>query len=130
MFVDYLNERQQAALLHYAHEVMLADGILEAEERAYMEALRGQVRPSVQSEHIAVESLGELFDRRASRIALFLEPSGIGYANERFDPHQSGVLQRVAHALSLSNDDVEAVISWVKRQLLLVKEAHVLMKED
>ena len=130
MFVEYLNERQQAALLHYAHEVMLADGILEAEERAYMDVLRRQVRPGVESEPVTVDQLGELFDRRATRIALFLELAGMGYANESFDPHQSAVLQEVANALSLPDEDVEAVTSWVQRQLHLVKQAQMLMVEN
>ena len=129
MFVDYLTESQQRVLLHYAHEVMLADGIMEADEKAHMEVLRKQVRAGIEAEHVPIDDLSKLFDRRASRIALFLELTGIGYANEKFDPHQSAVLRNVAYALSLTDDDVQAVNSWVKRQFLLVKDAHSLMVE-
>ena len=127
MFVEYLNERQQAALLHYAHEVMVADGIVETEERVHMEVLRSQMRAGVTAEPVPVNGLAKLFDRRLSRIAMFLELTGMGYANETFDPHQSDMLKQVAYALSLSDGDVDAVNSWVKRQLLLVKEAQALM---
>ena len=130
MFVDYLNKRQQGVLLHYAREVMLADGIVADEERRYMEVLRRQVRPDVTAEDISLESLAELFDRRKSRVSMFLELTGMGYANEEFDPFQSALLQSVASALSLSNNDVMAINSWVRRQLRLVKQAHLLMLDS
>ena len=40
MFVQYLNERQQSALLHYAHEVMRADSAVDASELVQLEVLR------------------------------------------------------------------------------------------
>lgn len=130
MFVEYLNDRQQAALLHLAHETMLADGILDAHERAYMNVLRNQMRPGIEAQPTPTSELGELFDRRPSRVALFLELTGMGYANERFDPHQSVLLKEIAGALSLSEDDVELVYSWVERQLNLYKDAQNMMMED
>lgn len=129
MFVDYLTESRQPVLLHYAHDVMLADGIMEADEKARMEVLRKQVRAGIEVKYVRIDDLPKLFDRRASRIALFLELTGIGYANEKFDTYQSAVLRNVAYALSLTADDVQAFNSWIKRQFLLVKDAHRLMVE-
>lgn len=130
MFVEYLNERQQAALLHYAHEVMVADGIMEAEERVHMDVLRSQMATGVTANPVPVDDLAKLFDRRIARIiTMFLELTGMGYANATFDPHQSDLLKEVARAFSLSDDDVDAVNSWVKCQVHLVK-AQALMAED
>ena len=70
MFVQYLNERQQSALLHYAHEVMRADSAVDASELVQLEVLRDQAQPGVQAEDVAIEKLPELFDDRMSRIAL------------------------------------------------------------
>ena len=130
MFVDHLNKRQQGVLLHYAREVMLADGVVADEEQQYMDVLRRQVCPDVTAEDMSMESLAKLFDRRKSRVSMFLELTGMGYANEDFDPFQSELLQSIASALSLSNGDVMAINSWVRRQLRLVKQANLLMSDS
>ena len=129
MFVDKMTDKQQAALLHFAHEVMMADGVLEADERAQMDVIRKQLRPGVEPEPIPIDSLDELFDQRAPRVALFLELVGMAYSNENLDPHQSQLLQVVADALRFDDRDVSTMYSWVERQFSLVREAADLMKE-
>ena len=129
MFVEWLNHKQQAALLHYAHEVMVADGIMDAEEQVYMDVLRKQIRPGVEPEPLPIDELSRTFERRPSRIALYLELTGMGYANENFDPHQSDLLRNIAEVLTLSDKDIEAVNSWVADLLLLMKRARSLMVE-
>lgn len=129
MFVEYLNEHQQGALLHYARQVMLADGMMDAEEQVYLAVLQKQVNPLVQAENISLDELPRVFDGHTSRVAFLLELMGMGYSNEQFDPHQSDTLQEIAAAISLT-DHVEAIRSWVIRQLALVREAHSLMRGD
>lgn len=128
MFVQYLNERQQGVLLHYAYEMMRADSSVDAREMNRLEVLRSQAQPGVQAEDVAIEDLPELFDDRISRIALLFEMIGMGYADEEFDPQESELLNTMANALAIDEDEVKDIVSWVKRQLLLVKEAHQLME--
>ena len=128
MFVQYLNERQQGVLLHYAYEMMRADSSVDAREMNRLEVLRDQAQPGVQAEDVAIEELPELFDDRISRIALLFEVIGMGYADEEFDPQESGLINTMAKALAIDEDEVLNIVSWVKRQLLLVKEAHRLME--
>ena len=127
MFVQYLSERQQAALLHYSYEMMRADNIVEAEERAYLETLRSQSRPGVEAADVPISELASLFEDRLSRIVLLLELVGMGYADEKFSPHESNLIGEIAAALDIGERDLENVRSWVQRQLLLVEEAHELM---
>ena len=129
MFVQYLNERQQSALLHYAHEVMRADSAVDASELVQLEVLRDQAQPGVQAEDVAIEKLPELFDDRMSRIALMFELIGMGYADEKFHPRESELINKIANTLGIDEDGMlDDIVSWVKRQLLLVKEAHRLME--
>ena len=128
MFVQYLNERQQGVLLHYAYEMMRADSSADAREMNRLEVLRAQAQPSVQAKDVAIEELPELFDDRMSRIALLFEVIGMGYADEEFDPQESELINTMAKALAIEEDEVLNIVSWVKRQLLLVKEAHRLME--
>ena len=126
MFVQYLNERQQGALLHYADRIMRVDGVIDAKEMVHIETLRDQA-PGVKADDLAVEDLPRVFEDRSSRIAFLLELVAMGYVNEAFDPSESELVGRVAAAFSLESD-MDDVESWVRRQLLLTREARELME--
>lgn len=127
MFVQYLNERQQGVLLHYADRVMRVDGAIDAKEMVHIDALREQAAPGAKEEDLPPKELPRVFEDRSSRIAFLLELVGMGYANEAFDPKQSELVGAVAEAFSLDTD-MDDVESWVKRQLLLTREARELME--
>lgn len=129
MFVQYLNERQQGALLHYAHEMMRADGSVAGEELALLDLLRDQAQPGVEAEDVPLSELSGLFDDRLTRVAFLLEVVGMGYANQDFDPAESQLARDLVNALQLGDDTLENVKSWVTRQLLLVREAKELMED-
>ena len=128
MFVQYLSERQQAALLHYSYEMMRADNIVEAEERVQLDVLRSQARPGVEAEDVPIGELADLFEDRLSRVALLLELVGMGSVDGQFTPEESALVGRVAAALEIGRDDLKSIESWVKRQLELVEEARELME--
>ena len=94
-----------------------------------MELIQKQIRPGVEPEPIPIDSLAELFDQRAPRVALFLELVGMAYSNEDVDQHQSRLLQGVANALCFDHRDVSAMYSWVERQFSLVRQAYALMED-
>ena len=128
MFVQYLNERQQGALLHYAHEMMRADGSVAGEELALLDLLRDQAQPGVEAEDVPLSDLSRLFDDRLTRVAFLLEVVGMGYANQDFDPAESHLARDLVNALALGDDILENVKSWVTRQLTLMQEAKDLME--
>ena len=127
MFVHYLDERQQAALLHYAREVMVADSAIDPEESLHMEVLRAQVRPGVQSEAVPIEQLRDLFTDQPSRVILLIELLGMGYADDEFVAQESKMINEIASILK-QTDSLQNIGSWVRRQLSLLKEAHELME--
>ena len=130
MFVQNLNERQQGVLLHYADEVMRADGRIHAAELLVMDELRNQMEPGVKAESIAVETLPEVFKRRLSRVSFLLELVGMGYANENFDSTQSELVNQIAKVFGFDeNGTIEAIEQWVKDELALMKQAQQLMEE-
>ena len=126
MFVQYLNERQQGVLLHYADRIMRVDGVIDAKEMVHIDTLREQAAPGAKAED-PMADLPQVFEDRSSRIAFLLELVGMGYANEAFDPKQSGLVADVSAAFSLEGD-MDDVESWVKRQFDLVREARGLME--
>ncbi len=59
-----------------------------------------------------------------------LELVGMGYANEDFDPRQSELIERIAEAFSFhDNGTINAIETWVKDELALVKKAQQLMED-
>ncbi len=130
MFVQNLNERQQGVLLHYADEVMRADGRIHAAELLAMDELRNQMEPGVKAESIAVVALPDVFKRRLSRVSFLLELVGMGYANEDFDPAQSELVDQVAKVFGFHEDGtIESIEQWVKDQLALMNHARQLMED-
>ena len=130
MFVQNLNERQQGALLHYADEVMRADGRIHPAELVIMDALRNQMKPGVKAENVAIEGLPDLFKRKLSRVSFLLELVGMGYANEDFDPAQSELVNQIAKVFGFHEDGTSDTIEqWVKDQLALMDRARQLMEE-
>ena len=127
MFVQYLNERQQGVLLHYADRVMRVDGAIDTEEMVHIDALREQAAPGTKVEDLPLEELPRVFEDRSSRVAFLLELVGMGYVNDAFDPRESELVGRIAAAFSLESD-MDDVESWVRRQLLLAREARELME--
>lgn len=128
MFVELLSERQQSVLLHYAHEMMLADKRIEAKERLLVDSLRAQALPGVEAEDVPIAKLGEVFEDRLTRMALLLELVGVGYVDDSFSHSESALIAEVAGALQIGQDDLDKVESWVGCQFALLSEAYQLME--
>ena len=128
MFVQYLSDRQQAALLHYSYEVMRADRAVEAEESVHLEMLRSQVRPGTEAEDVPVDELADLFEDRLTRMALLFELVGMAFVDDQFSEGESELVGTLARALEIGDQDLASIVSWVKRQLALAEEARSLME--
>lgn len=129
MFLHYLSTRQQSALLHYAREIMRADGTIEDDEQAYMDTLMAQTAPGVVAEEVPLEDMAGLFSNRRSGVALMLELIGMGSADESLDAEEAVIVGQLASALGFSEEDVLDFNSWVRRQMMLVTEAEQLMED-
>ena len=127
MFVQYLSERQQSALLHYAQQMARADGSVADDEQEQLDVLREQVQPGVKAVDVPLDELAALFDDRMSRVAFLLEVVGMGYANDEFDPAESQLANNLVNALGVGDDVLVDIKSWVVRQLSLLREAQRLM---
>lgn len=128
MFVQYLSDRQQAALLHYSYEMMRADKAVEAEESMHLEVLRSQVQQGVEAEDVPLGELPNLFEDRLTRMALLFELVGMGFADEMFSPEESELICQLATALKIDDNDLNSIVLWVKRQVALAEEARNLLE--
>lgn len=128
MFVQYLNERQQGVLLHFAQEMIRADRRVTVSEQALVESLRAQMRPGVVAEAVQTADLGSMFEDRPARIAFLLELVGVAFADESMHSSESAFTKAIANALELGKADIEQAESWVSLQMALLQRAHKLME--
>jgi hypothetical protein len=128
MFVEQLSRRQQAVLLHYADRIFRVDGVTHPLESEHMAVLERQVEPDVVPDAVDIEELPSFFVDRRGRVAFFLEVMAMGYVDDDFDPDESVLLHKIAKALAIENE-LPIFRSWMARQLLLLKEASLLMED-
>ncbi|MCY4152693.1 MAG: TerB family tellurite resistance protein [Aestuariivita sp.] len=130
MFVQNLNDRQQSCLLHYADEVMRADGRIDPAELVVMNELRNQMKPGVKAEDIAVAALPGVFKRRLSRVSFLLELFTMAYADKNFDRTEARLLSEVTKVFGFDKGgEIESINQWAKDHLDLMKRAHRIMEE-
>ena len=115
-------------LLHYADKIIMVDGLTHPSETEHMEVLRRQVEPEVTPEAVGIEELPKLFSDRRSRVVFILEVTAMGHVDDDFDPDESMLIHEIAKALMIE-DELPIIRSWIARQLLLVKEANLLMED-
>lgn len=128
MFLHYLSARQQSVLLHYAREIVRADGTIQDDEQAHMDALMLQTAPGVEAEKLPLDDIAGLFSNRRSGVALMMELIGMGCADESLAAEEAAIVEQLASALGFSDEDVLDFKSWVRRQMMLVAEAERLME--
>lgn len=129
MFIHEFTPDQQNAFLILAHIVMEADGMRSEQEALVMQHFKrelGLPPQYVPSGLIEVDAIAAFDTQRRRRIAL-LELSAIAVADE-LDETELVVLRRFADQFGLTALELDAMVAWSARQLLLVAEADLLLK--
>ena len=100
MFLRYLNERQQRALLHYARKMVRVDLAVAAEKLAPLCWLTEQA----QAESVRSADLAGLFCIPLTRVAFLLDVVLPGYVNPDFNPADDELTQDLTRRLGLDHD--------------------------
>ncbi|MBJ7417625.1 MAG: hypothetical protein JHC88_19590 [Niveispirillum sp.] len=114
-----------------AQSVMEADGTRSEQEAAVMRHFQQEL--SLPPDHVPTaiaeaEALATFDTPRNRRVAL-LELSAIAVA-DKLDDTELALLGRYAQALSLTTLELDAMLDWSARQLLLVAEAGLLLSGE
>ena len=129
MFIQNLNDEQKAVFLHLAERLISIDGKITEEETSRMKVMRSNIGTSVVSQACSVNDLAKIFNSKRSQGSTLLELIGLAYADLDFDPAEKSLLEEIAHAIKISHDELEDMISLVVRQLHLAKEATSFLEE-
>src|SRR5690554_6305931 len=130
MFIGNLNESQQKVLITLTKRLIAADGEVHEKEKEILEFIESQCSASLESvgDVEEIESIKCYFSDQRAVISLMLELLGVAHADESYDEKERVFLESVANDLSVPNDLMERMELWVRRQIILTKEAELFMK--
>lgn len=130
MFVQNLNDQQKQILMSLAQRIVAADGVIHEKEQLILDYL-GQQCPgtdAAQTGVISGDDLADAFPNQRSIVSLILELLGAAYADESFDQAEKEVVEKIAADLCVPEDLLEQMEAWVQRQMILTKEAELMME--
>ncbi len=129
MFIQNLDKTQQQILLSLADKIIMADGRVDERETIIREEIKKQcIFPEIEPLDIETDRLKEFFNLRKAAMSLFIELMGVAYADEELHEREKVILRNVAEELNIDDGLWFEVENWVKRQMLLTKEAVYLME--
>jgi len=129
MFIENLNSKQQGALLYLADKTMRADGVLAPEQIEMIETLKIYCGSDAEKiENIEMNEISDLFHNNKEKVSLILELLGVAFSDSEYHEKEEEFIIEVSTSLGLEKTLLEDCETWVKRQLMLVKEATILME--
>lgn len=129
MFIQHLNNKQQATLIAFAKEIIAADGHIDEKEELMLEKICSQCDVNVHYDSKPeLDELGGLFEFQHQKVAFMLELIGVAYADETYQESEKAVIGNLAEILNISPSLLTDMENWVRRQMILVKEANLFME--
>ncbi|QDJ13204.1 DNA repair protein [Mergibacter septicus] len=131
MFIQNLNNEQQAVLLELCEQIILADdnGVDSAEEQM-MKVIQAQCNTGVTRKSVEKAGIIKLFDTDLAKCSLLLELLGIAYANNDYHSKQAIFIKEYAELLSITPAKLVMLEYWIKEQFLLMEKINLLINNN
>ncbi len=126
MFVTNLNSTQQGKLLALAEYIINVDGVVDNRETNVLEVIKSQCSSDVVLSNPDTSELTEMFRSQQEKVSLLLELISIVLVDDEYHESEIKVIKEIAEVLEVSAD-LQDMETWVKKQLMLIKEANKLM---
>ncbi len=129
MFIENLNVKQQGVLLYLADKTMRSDGNLAPEQLKMIETLKSHCGSDAEkTEGLTNNEVSQLFHSNKEKISLILELLGVAFSDGEYHEKEEEFIAEVGNSLGIESTLLKDCETWVKRQLMLVKEASILME--
>ncbi len=129
MFIENLNAKQQGVLLYLADKTMRADGNLAPEQLEMIKTLKTHCGADAEKiEDLAINEVSQLFHNNKEKVSLILELLGVAFSDSEYHEKEEEFIAEVSVSLGIESTLLKDCETWVKRQLMLVKEASILME--
>ncbi len=130
MFIQHLNDEQQAALYHFSKELIAADGYIDERETLLLDGIIAQCNNSADLEQkFDIKQIPEIFSEKAQKMAFLIELVGVAYADQVIEENEDNLIKNVAEALSVELSLIDELKDWVQRQMALVFEAEKFLEK-
>ena len=131
MFLHMLNDDQKRAFAALALKLTAADGAVVGREAAKLRALSGEMNLEREGwdSSASVAELTAAFTDRRSKVVALLELLGFAYSDTSFQSVEASMVNEVAHAMNVSDDDLKRLEAWVGQHVDHVRQAFALMRE-
>tara|TARA_B100001059_G_C17641756_1_gene479793 strand:+ start:391 stop:783 length:393 start_codon:yes stop_codon:yes gene_type:complete len=130
MFIQHLNDEQQAALYHFSKELIAADGYVDERETLLLDGIIAQCNNSADLEQkFDIKQIPEIFSEKAQKMAFLIELVGVAYADQVIEENEDNLIKNVAEALSVEQSLIDELKDWVQRQMALVFEAEKFLEK-
>lgn len=130
MFIETMTPFAQSVTLSLGAQVVAADGKITSEEVALLEKLKRHCDEEVETTPIKISELPSIAEKltRREKVGMLMELTALAFADHDFHESESTALEDISIALGI-DEEFEDVVGWVKRQLMLIKEAEILMED-
>lgn len=130
MFIQHLNDEQQAALYHFSKELIAADGYVDERETLLLDGIIAQCNNSADLEQkFDIKQIPEIFSEKAQKMAFLIELVGVAYADQVIEENEDNLIKNVAEALNVELSLIDELKDWVQRQMALVFEAEKFLEK-
>lgn len=130
MFIQHLNDEQQAALYYFSKELIASDGYVDERETLLLEGITAQCNNSANLDKtFDIKKLSEIFSEKAQKMAFLIEFVGVAYADQVIAESEDNFIKSVAESLNVDLSIIEELKDWVQRQMALVLEAEKFLEK-
>lgn len=129
MFLNNLNNQQQAALLNTAKILIEADNIILGSESELFGYLRAQCDSELEHiENFEISMLTNMFETTQQKVSFLLELIAIAFIDDEYHEKEESLVDEIARLIGINTKKLGALESWVIRQTDLNTEALRLME--
>ena len=79
-------------------------------------------------EDLAINDVSQLFHTNKEKVSLILELLGVAFSDNEYHEKEEEFIAEVSISLEIESTLLKDCETWVKRYLILVKEASILME--
>ena len=125
MFLAALTQEQKETFFCLAHNVVVSDGDLTADEELMMEDMRREMDldKGFESRYIDIEGIESIFPTKRSRTISMISLLRLAYADGAFEIEEQFFLKDLSRAFEISANDFQLIDNWVRRLISLEREA-------
>lgn len=129
MFLHELTAEQSETFICLAHDIVVSDGVVRADERFMIEQLRREIGLSqdFETHYVPLEGVEKIFDSPRARVSVVINLIRLSYADGAFEIEERFLLEEICRLFEIDEQQFSLIDNWVRRLMGLEEEARTLM---